>query len=400
MPNMNTEPQEIKSKIQAALIANLYSEVQAGLVASVLGSFVLVIGLYPVVDHSWLIAWFSIFMLICVIREITFVLYYRDVNPEKNYIKWRRIFVVNVFVAGAAWGFVSSVLFPYPHMIQVILIVLLMTGVAAGSVASLCSQYTAVLAFLLPALVPLCIRLTFIGDRTLFLAGFASYIYLAFLIAIAFKSHRMTKNSISLQFQNAELLHDLSQAKTDLEKINKKIIHSATHDALTNLANRNVFDKRFEEIVENANNQRKSLALLHLNIDGFKEVNEIYGHQIGNILLQRIAERVRSSVTRANLLARLGSDEFVVVCENVTEVQSLIDLAQKICTVVSIPLELESFNLLVTISIGISVFPIDGHDVETLFRSADQTLRKVKDAGGNNFKFSSDLKILRNSLAH
>jgi diguanylate cyclase (GGDEF)-like protein/PAS domain S-box-containing protein len=176
-----------------------------------------------------------------------------------------------------------------------------------------------------------------------------------------------------------------------------RIHHLAHHDELTGLPNRNLFRDRAQQAMAQAERSQKRLALMFLDLDRFKHINDSLGHHVGDRLLQQMAERLAGSVRQMDTVARLGGDEFVIVLSDLQDVHDLAPLATKLLEIIAAPLQLEGNELNVSGSIGISVFPDDGGDLDTLMRNADTAMYHAKESGRNNFQYFTSRM---NALAH
>lgn len=163
----------------------------------------------------------------------------------------------------------------------------------------------------------------------------------------------------------------------------------ASHDPLTGLFNRNMFDDRLHQALAQAARFERSLALLFIDLDGFKLVNDTLGHTAGDLLLGELAKRLRATLREGDVIGRIGGDEFVVLIEEFTEVVQVAEVAKKVLENVVRPFTLQGRECQVTASLGISVFPDDGKDADTLIRNADMAMYLVKQQGKNSFRFFS-----------
>ncbi len=165
------------------------------------------------------------------------------------------------------------------------------------------------------------------------------------------------------------------------------ILHLAHHDALTELPNRLLFIDRLRQSFVQARSERHKVALLYMDIDRFKTINDSLGHQVGDQLLQEVARRLTRCIEGVNTIARLGGDEFVIVQEHVTSIQDVGHMASRIINEMKEPIIIGSHTLGITISIGIVVYPDDGEDVITLMKNADAAMYHAKEMGRNNYQF-------------
>lgn len=165
-----------------------------------------------------------------------------------------------------------------------------------------------------------------------------------------------------------------------------EIEHLAYHDALTGLPNRPLFVDRLIVALAQATRADQKLAVFFLDLDRFKDINDSLGHSIGDSLLKVVAERIRRCVRDGDTVARFGGDEFTLLIPRVEQVEDVAKIAQKIIETLKIPFVINEQELFVTTSIGISIFPNDGVDPETLVRNADSAMYRAKDQGRDNYQ--------------
>lgn len=164
----------------------------------------------------------------------------------------------------------------------------------------------------------------------------------------------------------------------DATRAERHVRHLAYNDSLTGLPNRALFNDHLSRCIERAGPAAKSLALLYLDLDRFKYVNDTLGHETGDKLLKTVSERIRSCVRGSDCVARLGGDEFAIVIDELPNASVASMTAQKICHAVTAPFEIDGHDIVVSASIGIAVFPINGNDSSTLLRHADTAMYRAK----------------------
>jgi diguanylate cyclase (GGDEF)-like protein/PAS domain S-box-containing protein len=172
---------------------------------------------------------------------------------------------------------------------------------------------------------------------------------------------------------------------TDRKRAEEAIEHLAYHDALTGLPNRKCLQDHMELALAQAARGRTSLAVIFIDLDRFKIVNDSLGHAVGDELLRRTAARLRAAVRAGDTVARVGGDEFVLLLANLDK-ENVASLARKILDEVAAPLQIDHHRLAITTSVGISLFPDDGADADALLRNADIALYRAKERGRNNFQ--------------
>jgi diguanylate cyclase (GGDEF)-like protein len=170
-------------------------------------------------------------------------------------------------------------------------------------------------------------------------------------------------------------------------KAEARIAYMAHHDGLTNLANRERYQERLKEPLENAQSANKRVVVLCIDLDLFKNVNDTLGHPIGDRLLRLVAERLRSQVRGNNLAARLGGDEFAVILASDASPKDASDLAAGLIKTLSAPYDIDGHEVVIGASIGIALSPGDGVTSEELMRNADLALYRAKEDGGGRHRF-------------
>ncbi len=174
------------------------------------------------------------------------------------------------------------------------------------------------------------------------------------------------------------------------KRAEERIRHLAHFDDLTGLANRNLFGECLKHAVANARRNGKSLVVLFIDLDRFKNINDTLGHEAGDLVLKEVAARLLGCLRESDTVGRLGGDEFVVLLEDMPQPMHGAIVAQKILDEVSRPIKIEMQEYHVTASIGISTCPGDGEDVQSLLKNADIAMYRAKEQGKNNFQFYSE----------
>jgi len=174
---------------------------------------------------------------------------------------------------------------------------------------------------------------------------------------------------------------------TDRKLAEQRIAHMAHHDALTGLPNRVLLRDRIQQAIAHAHRSGSQLAVLFIDLDRFKTINDSLGHQLGDRLLQSVASRILVCVREGDTVARVGGDEFVIVIPGLQSSSDASTVAAKILDVLASAFHLHGNDLHVAASIGISLYPADGADAETLMRNADTAMYHAKDSGRGNFQF-------------
>ncbi|NQD38509.1 EAL domain-containing protein [Permianibacter sp. IMCC34836] len=195
----------------------------------------------------------------------------------------------------------------------------------------------------------------------------------------------------------------LRDSKETLEQAVQELHHLANYDALTELPNRSLCMDRIANALMRASREHDRVAIIFLDLDHFKEVNDSLGHAIGDDLLKSAASRLQDCLRRGDTLARLGGDEFVLVLEELHDDLNVITVLNKIISSFSEAFHIGGYVVSTTVSMGVAIYPSDGRDVHTLMRNADTAMYKAKELGRNTYQFyqpdMNALSLRRLSLA-
>ncbi|MEG5053308.1 MULTISPECIES: CHASE2 domain-containing protein [unclassified Microcoleus] len=172
-----------------------------------------------------------------------------------------------------------------------------------------------------------------------------------------------------------------------LEQKNAELSHQAYHDALTGLPNRQMFYECLHSSLEIASSNQELVALLFLDLDGFKSINDTLGHNVGDLLLKTVASRLKKCLRGSDTISRLGGDEFTVILPAIPGREEAAKVAEKICDAIMQPFILEEHTVSVTTSIGIGLYPIDGQEPDILVKNADVAMYRAKERGKNQYHF-------------
>lgn len=195
----------------------------------------------------------------------------------------------------------------------------------------------------------------------------------------------------------AELYEELKQkSQSELAKSEARYRELATKDILTGILNRFAFNEQLKRIISNSDRTGAKFALLFLDLDHFKEVNDTYGHDIGDKLLQEVAKRVLPNIRTEDIFARLGGDEFVLLFTNIDK-KKLHTLVEKAICLFREPWIIDSVDLHVTTSMGVVVYPDDAKDERTLLKRADMAMYRSKELGRDQIVFF-DNSLLTSSI--
>ncbi|MBE9221664.1 EAL domain-containing protein [Cyanobacterium stanieri LEGE 03274] len=194
--------------------------------------------------------------------------------------------------------------------------------------------------------------------------------------------------NISMIFYSAKevicyAVRDITERKISEEMLR----YQASHDLLTKLGNRNFFNEQLYKAIANASTYEQKIAILFIDLDRFKNINDTLGHHIGDQFLQSVAKRLEKSLRNVDFIARWGGDEFTILLSNIKTSDEVAKVAQRILDSVKKPIQILEFQLYASLSIGIAIYPQDGDNPDTLLKNADVALYRTKELGGNSYQY-------------
>ena len=192
--------------------------------------------------------------------------------------------------------------------------------------------------------------------------------------------------------EDGKLLHYVATGKDISMRMEaqERLSHLAHHDVLTDLANRALLRDHLDEALAQAQRNDHMVALLYLDLDRFKTINDSLGHSVGDSLLQAVAQRLRDCIRKGDTIARLGGDEFTVLLPSVNDVDVPAHVAQNVLETLRPSIAVDGHDVFVNASIGITIYPDDGETAEYLLRNADLAMYRAKSAGGNTYEFFTE----------
>lgn len=372
---------------------------------------------------SWF--WYGLVAFFTSIRMLQFWRYQRSPQLVSS-MRWAWRYTLASFPVGAVWGAMSLFRLVTEDVFTRNLIVIVILVTMAVSIAVLSVVYSAFLAYVLPQAVWIITVLFLEQNSDSFFLAWGIILYSFLVLVSGIKYGRQTQHALQLQSMNQELIGQLNeeisqrrQAQSQLEqhgeqlellvkrrtkqllKTNRELKneigerrqaeenlrHLAHHDGLTNLPNRLLLDARLQHAIERARRNDRRLAILFLDLDHFKNVNDSLGHATGDEMLKIVASRLRGSVREDDTVARLGGDEFLVVMEQVQRIEDVTLMARKLMEVSRETIDIQGHELSVGVSVGISLFPQDGASAEILLKNADAAMYRAKESGRNSYAF-------------
>lgn len=355
-----------------------------------------------------ILGWWIVAALVAFARFVH--IRYRNktlVDPNfdgKQHIVW---FATGSLISGSLLGFFPYLAFPGMDSIQRSMVVLILAGLAGGASTVLSSDRTLAWAYVGLLLIPPSVVAIFGTQYDMKVLGILGIFYWVILAMAIRRNARFIYRAAKLHHNNEELLEaiadekqlvessntKLQQAYAEINKVNADLeqkIQDRTHalsimastDELTGLKNRHTFVRTLNANIDRANNKQEKFSILFVDLDGFKEINDIRGHLIGDKVLKEIAGRLQKSVKNKDYICRWGGDEFVLVIEE-SEPLLLDTISTRICQSVQEPINIHYDTIKITASIGIATYPTHGTTTTDLVNAADVAMYELKKDGKN-----------------
>ncbi len=204
----------------------------------------------------------------------------------------------------------------------------------------------------------------------------------------AYYSQYSPQNFLIKEFESIRYSLEMTFKRLKTEQDN--LYNLSTKDPLTGLYNRNDLRSQVQRIIASAKRHNNKFAIIFLDLDNFKNINDSVGHHFGDIILTKVANILRNAIRENDVPARIGGDEFLIVLPEIEDERSVIEVAQRIKHQLSAPIVMENERYSVTVSMGVSLYPKDGKDFNTLLKNADIAMYKAKELGKNNYQFFTD----------
>ncbi len=394
----------------------LYSNANAGVWVTVFVAAVLSYLQWRVISHSIILAWLMYMLAISSVRFVLTRCYWRAVRTDKNAREWGTTFAIGTGVSALGWGVAGIMLYPEAQLANQVILAFVLGGMMLGAGSILAARPEALLAFIIPTGLPVSVRFLLEGDAPHFAMGLLTTTFTVATLITTWRIYITVRSSLNLQFENEDLVVDLRNAKNRAETLNQELeirvqirtgeLHQtnerlraeieqrtqaedylqkalmeneylAFHDALTGIPNRRLLEDRFEQALSRADRQHHKVAVLVLDIDNFKGVNDTFGHRVGDLVLQGVVTRLKARLRASDTLARTGGDEFTVVADVADALGTRI-LVSALEQAFALPFEAEGERVITGASIGAVLYPDDGHNADGLRTAADNAMYVVK----------------------
>ncbi len=220
------------------------------------------------------------------------------------------------------------------------------------------------------------------------LLGKKDNLFLEYILTKKDGSFIETEVNVSLINYRHKNIFCLSVRDIAERKLTEKLLHyQAFYDSLTNIPNRAFLNTKINEILDQSKENSLLFAVMFMDLDRFKVINDTLGHNIGDQLLKSCAQRIKNCLEKEDIIARWGGDEFIIIIPNFDNLEKVTQIANEILAIVKTPFQIENHQFYISSSIGIALYPQDGHNQDTLIKNADIALYQAKDKGRNNYQF-------------
>ncbi len=351
----------------------------------------------------------------------------RYINSKKYKLKtYLYAHLILTLVIGIIWAMYALMQHKPEDEASRNFVFLISFGLIAGSITTLSTYRGAYLAYMLPQAIAIFSVFIILGTEFYYYMAFAFVIFMSMLTSTSFNINRGHKKEIELKLNNRKLIDDLNVEIGAREKVQRELVNNkrelekkvkertrelvdinadlervidkkeqaeqtlqylAYNDELTGLPNRNTLVDRIGQSIKKSSRENHKMAILFLDLDRFKNVNDSLGHAVGDELLQQVASRLHLTLRNNDTISRNGGDEFVVVMEELNDTNEVIHVAKKIICCLTDTFSIQSHKVHLGVSVGISIYPTDGEVPLKLLRNADTAMYRAKQAGGNQFQF-------------
>ena len=402
----------------------LFKTTLSGGLANIFSACLIFLFLYDTPQQEYAIYLSSTITLLSLIRIMLSDHYLKKATYTLNFYLRTHVFLT--CLTGIGWALYAYMqLYTYDAPLRS-LVILVNFGLIAASIATLSTWMPAYLAYMIPQCLAIFYVFIMLETQHNVEMAVAFVIFTAIMVVTSIRFNKRYKKELELRFKNKNLINDLNQeivhresVQKELEKSKDQLEHKvkertqelininknlqkviskkekaeqslqylAYHDELTGLPNKNLLVDRIKQSIKTSARDNQQMAILFLDLDRFKNINDSLGHIIGDRLLQEVSCRLFNTLRSHDTISRNGGDEFVVVLERLKNSSEAINVAKKIIECLTDTFDIHSHKIHIGASIGISIYPSDGTTPLILLRNADTAMYRAKQAGGNQLQF-------------
>lgn len=372
----------LDKRVDEALFHRLIASSPIPLIGSALGSLLVAIPQLGSDHGPFFVGWVCVVYVITGLRIWLTRVCQAKIHRQGYNHRLALKYCFTIALSGLAWGAVSFMITADAPPMTVILVVTAIQAMVMGGVVTLATFIPAFFAFCIPAIMPLIYSFSVadnVQDKVI-----ATYIaiFLLLMIAIAYRFNRSLRNAQRISFENADLIASLQAANEKIMVQNKELDHVAHHDLLTGLPNRMLLALRMQQAIEVGLLRNTRIAVLYLDLNGFKAINDRLGHDAGDAALRAVTQRLTLAIRSADVLARVGGDEFVILLSDLdTHGELAVEMVAKKCLAVfEQPFVIQGELCRLGASIGLAMCAAEDTP-EMLLTAADKAMYQAKVLG-------------------
>ncbi|WP_029148162.1 GGDEF domain-containing protein [Methylophilus sp. 5] len=371
----------LQARIDEALFHKLLSGARIPLIGSAFGGLLIAFSQWGSDKSDLFLLWCSVVYGVIMLRVWLLKRCQKRLAKHGFNYPLAYRYCLTLALSGLAWGALGFLVKDAPPM-TVIIVITAIQAMVMGGVVTMASCIPAFFAFSLPAMLPTVLVFSFSENLSSFIMAVFSVIFYLLMIGIAYRFNQSLRHAARISFENEDLIGSLKDAYHKISAQNEELSHVAHHDTLTGLPNRKLLSLRLRQAMELAMVKKTGTALLYLDLDGFKAVNDQFGHEAGDLALIEVARRLGKVIRGSDTLARVGGDEFVIVLSDLPEQgrASVEMVAQKCLMVFEPPFQIQAAVCRLGTSIGLTVCN-EGEAIEQLLSVADKAMYQAKQLG-------------------
>ena len=346
----------------------LYGYANLSVLINLVGAVTVAVFLRSMVEKVPLTIWF-VFGLTLAGARVAFRHHYdtqRHFRGERIDVdRWRRIYLVITIMTGLHWGLMSALIYPADSLTHQLFVAFILAGVTAASVPLYSTGGLSFAGFVIPALLPLAARFFYHFEEPYLAMSVMIVLFALALLVAAAQTGAIIRSNMALSHA---------------------LYHQATHDSLVGLVNHGEFQRRLETVAGISQSRRRPFALIFLDLDLFKAVNDVGGHSVGDQFLVEIGNILRRKVRKADTAARVGGDEFAVILEDCGAEEAQRVSSSILHSISSFVLQYDGESFRVGASIGVAFSELGANSASQMLRAADQACYSAKEAGRNRIE--------------
>jgi len=378
---------EFKQREHLDIARILFSNSYTSIAASFFMSCIVVYAFYEDSHSEFKFWWLLALNSVMLIRLLDTIIWYRTSQSSLSNARFSIYrYIIGTYATAILWSIYAIVIFTSTQGLELTYSVISLSGVAAGGSILLSAHKKSCLFYSTILLAPASILLILAPDKQDQLLGLLGFIFCIAMFITAKKSADFTAESVELKNKNLSLVNHMEET---IELRTQQIYELSNLDPLTKLYNRTAFLKKIDQLLLNSTANKDSLAVLFVDLDNFKHVNDSMGHEIGDKLLQKTSKRLSEQCINQQLLCRWGGNEFLLALPNTTQ-QHAIKIAKDIIKEMSLPYFVDNNKLTIGATIGIAMFPEHGTTANTLIQLADHAMYSQKSIQPNYVEVYSE----------